>query len=86
MFNDDQLDYMHSLSKIPLAEKCYCAWFRLGTCPHCPPGVSAADRATVECVGCNNYPPATKLDAPIVHRIGCNLYPRGGLAKEIDNG
>jgi hypothetical protein len=79
-FNDDQLDYMRSLAAIPPAEKCYCAWFRLGECPNCPPGLSAGDRVKLECRGCGNYPPREDLGASIVHRIGCKIVPRGGVA------
>jgi hypothetical protein len=77
-FNDEQLSYIREMSATPLDEKCYCAWFRLGECPHCPPGLSAADRVKVECPSCHKYPPARNLAAPITHRIGCASSIKGG--------
>lgn len=71
-FNEYQLGYMRDLAKIPAAEKCYCAWFRLGTCPHCPPGLSAAYRILLECPECHNYPPVSDLTQPITHNIKCS--------------
>lgn len=81
-FNEDQIDYMRDLAAMPREKKCYCAWFCVGECPHCPPTLSAADREKLECVGCGNYPPAQSLDKPIVHRRGCKLWPKGGLAPQ----
>lgn len=72
MFNDDQVGYMRDIAAKPLAEKCWCAWFKLGECPHCPLDKSAADRAKVECPICHNYPPPTDPERPVIHRIGCS--------------
>ena len=39
-----QLDYMRELAEIPPDQRCYCGWYRLGMCPHCPPGRTCADK------------------------------------------
>lgn len=44
MFNDDQMDYMRALAEIPPHLKCYCGWYLLGECPHCPPNRTCADK------------------------------------------
>jgi hypothetical protein len=72
MFNDDQRDYMRSLSTMPPAAKCYCGWYPVGECPNCPPGLSVVDRTARECPECHNYPPAKYLDHPITHNIRCS--------------
>lgn len=71
MLNDDQADYLRQMNATPPAEKCWCAWFKLGECPHCPPGLSAETRIKYECPSCHNYPPATNLMQPVTHRVGC---------------
>lgn len=43
-FNSDQISYMESLHKIPPEQKCYCGWYRLGECPHCPKDKTCADK------------------------------------------
>ena len=70
-FNEEQQAYMRSLSKIPLEQRCYCGWFALGECPHCPEELTAAHKVERRCPSCHNYPPATDLSRPITHRIGC---------------
>lgn len=72
MFNDDQRAYMRDMAALPLEQKCYCAWYRLGECPNCPPGLSVVDRLKLECPECHNYPPARYLDTPITHNIRCS--------------
>ena len=71
MFNEDQQDYMRSLRDIPPDQKCWCAWFRIGECPHCPEGMTAEMRAKVECPDCHNYPDARTPDKPATHQRNC---------------
>lgn len=78
MFNDDQKDYMESLSRTPAEEKCWCGWYRVAgsgvpVCPHCPPGATAADRAKVQCPECRSFPGAPGL--PLHHIITCSHNP-----------
>lgn len=70
--NEEQLDYLRSLGKIPPDERCWCAWFRLGECPHCPPSKTLAQRLLVQCPDprCQNYPDPLGL-YPITHNIKC---------------
>ena len=44
MFNKYQLEYMRELEAILPHLKCYCGWYRLGECPHCPAGKTCADK------------------------------------------
>lgn len=44
MFNKYQLEYMQELEAILPHLKCYCGWYRLGECPHCPAGKTCADK------------------------------------------
>lgn len=69
--NEDQQAYVDYLARIPPERLCYCAWFPLGECPHCPLGLTAADKIARRCPSCHSYPPATDLDRQIVHSIGC---------------
>jgi hypothetical protein len=48
--NSDQQSYRESLALIPLHEKCWCGWYRLGECPHCPTNKTCADKCLV-CMG-----------------------------------
>lgn len=43
-FNADQLDHMRALDTLTPEEKCYCGWYPLGHCPHCPKGKTCADK------------------------------------------
>lgn len=43
-FNQDQVEYMESLGKISPHLRCYCGWYRLGECPHCPAGKTCQDK------------------------------------------
>lgn len=73
--NADQQDYVDSLSKIAPDQKCYCGWFRLGQCGHCPPHLTCADKLAAMCPECKNYPYI--LDGrPITHNIKCALGKR----------
>lgn len=76
-FNDDQIDYIKSLARIADDKRCYCAWFPLGECPHCPPGKTLADRLKLQCSSCGSYPPAALPDQPVAHRIGCTRRVKG---------
>ncbi len=73
-FNDDQLDYIRSLAKIPNDELGWCGWGRVGPdcCmnPGCPGknGKTLADKMKVWCPECQNAP---WPDGTIVHRKGC---------------
>jgi hypothetical protein len=71
-FNSDQVDYMRSLGEIPPESKCWCGWYSLGECPHCPAGYSSADKIKAWCPECHNDP-GPKCDRPITHRIGCSF-------------
>ena len=68
--NDDQIDYIRSLGKIPPSERCYCGWYRAGKCYHCKDRATLADRLKVQCPGCDNYPLLGGSIA-VTHRIGC---------------
>lgn len=72
MFNSDQLDYMRSLDRMEPASKCWCGWYPLGECPHCPPGKSAADKIAAWCPECHGEP-SPDLSRPIIHRRGCSM-------------
>jgi hypothetical protein len=69
--NSEQRAYVDDLNKIPASGLCYCGWFRLGECPHCPAGMSAADKIARACPLCRNAPPAEQLDRSITHIINC---------------
>lgn len=72
-FNDDQIDYMRSMAKRPPDARCWCAWYPLGECPHCPPDKTLADRLKVQCpdIRCQNYPDANDPTGKITHNIAC---------------
>lgn len=55
-FNEDQLDYMESMAKVPLEKKCWCCWYMFGECPHCPTDVNGADKMAAMCNNCRAYP------------------------------
>lgn len=74
-FNDDQLDYMRSLEKIPPEKLSWCGWGRAGDpwcCmnPDCigkKEGKTLADKMKVWCPDCHNEP----RDGLITHNIMC---------------
>lgn len=35
MFNEEQKAYMKTLNEMPLEEKCYCGWNKVGKCYNC---------------------------------------------------
>lgn len=71
-FNDEQTDYCKYLASLEPEQKCWCGWFKLGECPHCGPGKTAADKMKVWCPECHNVP---RNGQPIVHVKGCTLDP-----------
>lgn len=42
--NSDQLAEMDRLDRIPPEQRCYCGWYDIGKCPHCPVGKTCADK------------------------------------------
>lgn len=75
-FNEYQTDYMRSLSKVPLEEKCWCGWYRLGACPNCRPGETCAERVAASCEACGNFPAHRGDTRPLTHRFYCPKSPR----------
>ena len=76
MFNAEQRAHMDFLGSLPPTEKCYCGWYTLAgviKCPHCPPGLSLADRVARMCPHpqCRAAAPPNNLEAPPVHTIRC---------------
>ena len=67
-FNSDQRDYMRSMATVPPEKKCWCCWYMLGECPHCPSDKTGADKVAVWCQRCHNTPDANGV---ITHTIGC---------------
>ena len=60
VLNEDQVDYMRSLGKIPPEEKCWCGWFRLDECNKCNvnhPGKTRANFLAQACPECFTLPP-----------------------------
>ena len=70
--NDEQRAYVDELRRMPLDQKCWCAWFPVGQCHSCPPDLTAAMRAAVECPECHNYPPASDPTRPVNHNRMCS--------------
>lgn len=81
-FNDEQLDYMRSLSKIPPDELAWCGWGRVGPgccgapSDECKAGKTLADKMKVWCTTCHNYP----RNGVITHVKGCKAA--GQLSKD----
>jgi len=73
--NSDQESYVRSLNSIPLAERCWCGWYRLGECPNCKTARSCADKVAEQCPGCHNDGGPERRE--IVHRRGCSLEAIG---------
>lgn len=71
MFNDDQRDYMASLARRPHDTKCYCGWYSIGKCPHCPKDLTHQDAVDRACPECRSYPPHYDLTQE-VHIISCS--------------
>lgn len=78
-FNDEQLDYMRSLAKIPPEKLSWCGWGRAGD-PHCcgnpecdgkTEGKTLADKMKVWCPVCRNYP----RNGVLTHAKGCTATP-----------
>lgn len=71
MFNQEQKDYMKSLSEIPPDNLCWCGWYTLGSCTKCPPNLSAKNKIDSWCEECHNEP-SNYGKGDIRHRIGCS--------------
>lgn len=79
-FNDDQLDHMRSIARLPDEQVSWCGWGRAGD-PHCcaapdcegkTDGKTLADKKLVWCTSCHNYPFRGGM---ISHRLGCTAQP-----------
>lgn len=64
MFNEDQLAYMRHIERIPPHLRCYCGWYLLGECPHCPKGKTCLEKlldrgnaVPSSVCACNDGPP-----------------------------
>ena len=44
LLNSDQRSYMEYINSLPPESRCYCGWYKLGECYHCPPGKTCADK------------------------------------------
>ena len=69
MFNEEQREHMKWLASIPPEKRCWCGWYRLGTCPHCPEGRTGAEKLARK-QPCCGYTPAAP-DGPDGHYFGC---------------
>lgn len=76
VFNNEQLEAMESLSRLAPGEKCYCGWYRHGTCPNCPPEYTAQHRLDAMCAECRNYPNPGMPSETIIHNIRCSKRKR----------
>lgn len=68
--NSEQQEYAEALGRTDPARRCWCGWYQLGQCPHCPTGKTCADKIAVRCPLCLNAPPADG-GRPNVHVKGC---------------
>lgn len=68
--NSEQNDYVDYLHSLPLTEKCWCGWNRLGKCYNCPADKTCADKVAAQCPECHND--GGPEGKPITHRIGCS--------------
>jgi hypothetical protein len=89
MFNDEQRDEMRWLAEQPPASLCWCGWYTLGSCPHCPKGLTAADKVAHRCPECRSAPDPSNIDGPITHVRRCSLggtpVPGGPTANGFNN-
>lgn len=72
MFNQEQREHMAELSSYPLVGLCWCGWYKLGECPNCPKGKTAADKAAAWCPECHGAP-SPDGSYPVSHLKGCSL-------------
>lgn len=72
LFNADQIRHMEYLNSLPLEDKCWCGWFKLGECATCPPDRTAADKLAVSCPGCGGSPGPGGIRL-IIHRAWCTI-------------
>lgn len=81
-FNDEQLDHMRSIDRLPDEEVSWCGWgsmraAREGDCccdPACPgktEGKTRADKIKVWCPNCRNYP----RNGVLTHSKFCTAPP-----------
>jgi len=68
-FNAEQQEHMADLARIPAAQRCWCAWYRLGECPHCPAGRTAEEKLARKQPCCGFTP--SHPDEPDGHYVGC---------------
>jgi hypothetical protein len=74
-FNSEQNAHMDALDLIPIAARCWCAWYLKGQCPTCPPHLSAADKMATKCQECGSY--QISHNSPgVYHRKGCGKEPK----------
>lgn len=81
MFNDDQLDHMRAIGRLPPEQVSWCGWGRAGDrwcCanPECEgktQGKTLADKMKVWCPACRNYP----RNGIITHTKRCTATPTG---------
>lgn len=80
MFNSEQRDHMRYLRSLPPKSKCWCGWYRVGECPHCPDGYTCQDKMATACGACDNTPirPGKKL----THIIGCRFETKSSSGGE----
>jgi hypothetical protein len=71
MFNTYQQEYIGYLATLTAESKCWCGWYRLGECPHCPFGKTAADKIAMWCSECHNAP-SPDGEQPIIHNVTCS--------------
>jgi hypothetical protein len=71
VFNPDQLDHIKSLAELPPESRCWCGWYELGLCPHCPPGRTSAEKLAVQCRYCGND--GGPEGRPITHITTCPM-------------
>lgn len=83
-FNRDQQDYMDSLAGMAPEDKCWCGWYELGECPHCPPGFTCADKKAAWCPECHSDPPPG--GGVITHRFNCSRSTPTSSRKEPGDG
>lgn len=75
LFNDEQLDYMKSLSEMAPATKCWCGWYPVGECYNCTrdprvSGKTCADKLALRCHECGSTPSVPEW--PVFHYSGCS--------------
>lgn len=81
MFNEDQISYMESLSRMDLDARCWCGWYARGKCENgCDPAVSCADKVAAQCPHCLNAP--REPGGELRHIINCPARPNAKVRGE----